>query len=114
MGNEILGEIGFLEYYTSATADKRGKYTAMQEPAQQAAWCTAFSRSQHLLIQTKNSQSLTEPEGSVPFAQKVAFESHPETGEYTPHCPLTDCILLRFQLHLHNEYLDFSTKLNFF
>jgi hypothetical protein len=114
MGKEIRGEIGSLEYYASATADKRGKYSAMREPAQQAAWCTAFSRSQHLLIQTTNSQSLTEPGGSVLFAQKVAFETHPETGEYTSHRPLTDCILLRFQLHLHNECLDFSIKLNFF
>jgi hypothetical protein len=101
-------------YYASATADKRGKYTAMREPAQQAAWCTAFSRSQHLLSQSTDSQSPTEPGGSVPFAQKVAIESHPEPGEHTPHRPLTDCIPLRTQLHLHNECLDFPTKPNFF
>jgi hypothetical protein len=95
MGKEIRGEIGSLEYYASATADERGKYTARREPAQQAAWCTAFSRSQHLLSQSTNSQSLTEPGGSVPFAQKVATESHPETREYTPHRPLTDCNSLK-------------------
>ena len=64
----------------------------MREPAQQTAWCMAFSKSQHLLSQTTNSQPLRDPGGSVPFAQKVAIESHPETGEYTPHRPLTDCI----------------------
>lgn len=93
MGNEIRGEIGSLEYYVCATANKRGKYTAMREAAQQAAWFTAFSRSQHTLSQSKNSQSHTEPGGSVPFAQKVVIESHPETGENTLHRPLTDCIL---------------------
>lgn len=114
MGNEICGEIGPLQYHASATADKRGKCTAMREPAQQAAWCMSFSRSQHLFSQLTNSQSLTEPGGSVPFAQKVAIESYPEPGEQTPHRPLTDCIPLRSQLHLHSECLDFPTKLNFF
>lgn len=86
----------------------------MREPAQQAAWCTSFSRSQHLLSQSTNSQSLTEPGGSVSFAQKVAIESYPEPGEHTPHRLLTDCIPLRSQVHLYNECLDFPTKLHFF
>ena len=101
MGNEIRGEIG--------PARPR-----INEGSTQAAWCTSFSRSQHLLSQSTNSQSLTEPGGSAPFAQKVAIESNPEPGEQTPHHPLTDCISFRSQLHLHIECLDFPTKLKCF